>query len=104
MHEVRPIIGHDEEEWPYEITFDGGACEVRGRRVAGARVVVWGAIYDHEKRRVLANCSVALPRQHYAVFAKALGCLQALRWLSERAGEVRAARVASDNLAVIRFC
>ena len=37
---VNPILGHDEREWPYEITFDGGARELRGRRVAGTGVVV----------------------------------------------------------------
>jgi len=44
----------------YEVTFDGGAHEVGGRRVAGAAAILWGPDRDRPMAQ-LAVATVALP-------------------------------------------
>ena len=77
---------------------------VRGRRVAGVGGVVWGGADRDSARAVIAKATVAIPSQHYAAYAEAFGCRTALIWLVARGGYARAARVAGDNLAVVRYC
>ena len=99
-----PILGGLEREWPYEVTFDGGAREIRGRRLTGAGAIVWGPSDSDGIRAVIASCVVAIPGHHHAQYAEALGCAEAIRWLASHGGDNRSARVAGDNLSVIRYC
>jgi len=99
-----PIVTGHEREWPIEISFDGGARLVNGRRVAGAGVVVWGPLDLEGTRSVMARAVVAIPSHQHAAYAEAYGCYTALRWVVERGGDARTVRIAGDNLAVLRFC
>ena len=102
--ELGPILGGHGREWAYEIAFDGGARLVRGRRVAGAGVVIWGPLNGDGQRRVVARAVIAMPGQGRACFAEAYGCRVALLWVAGRGGAARTVRIAGDNLAVIRYC
>ena len=77
---------------------------VRGRRVAGAGVVVWGHMNRTGQRRVIARAVIAMPGQGHAWYAEAYGCRVALQWVADRGGFSRAVRIAGDNLAVVRYC
>ena len=65
----------------YELAFDGGAREVRGRRVAGAGVAIFGRHGANGELQVIARGAIALPAQAYAQYAEAYGCRVALQWL-----------------------
>jgi len=97
-------LGRADAMWTYEISFDGGAREVRGRRVAGAGVAIFGARGADGVRQRVAGCAIALPQQHSAQYAEAYGCRAALLWLAARRDRVRCARIIGDNLAVVRYC
>ena len=102
--DLGPILGGHGREWAYEITFDGGARLVRGRRVAGAGVVVWGHMDKAGQRRVIARAVIVMAGQGRACYAEAYGCRVALLWVADRGGIARAVRIAGDNLAVVRYC
>ena len=55
-------------------------------------------------REVLARTTVALPDVQHAQEAEAWGCCVALELLEAANPEIRRARVAGDNLAVVRYC
>ncbi|MFM7985672.1 MAG: hypothetical protein ACKPKO_40805, partial [Candidatus Fonsibacter sp.] len=101
---VSPVMGRDESEWSYEATFDGGVRAVNGRPVAGAGVVIWGAAQSDGTRPVLGRCRISIPRVASVLYAEAVGCGEALRWLAAHDVTVRLARVCGENLAVLRFC
>eukprot|EP00959_Pyramimonas_sp_CCMP1952_P210468 4404468-Pyramimonas_sp.AAC.1 len=57
-----PLPAADTAQWPYELTFDGGARRIgEGDKVSGAAAVLW----RHDPRRgyprVVAVAVVALP-------------------------------------------
>ena len=99
-----PFPSGQGRDWPIEITFDGGARAIGGRRVAGAGVVVWGPMNVDGTRHILGKATVAIPGQQHVASAEAFGCHTALRWVAQRGGEERAVRISGDNLAVVRFC
>jgi hypothetical protein len=88
---------------PLEVTFDGGARLVHGRRVAGAGAILWGEPDQAGLRTVLARALVALPGEEHAQVAEAWGCRLGLDLLRQWAPNDRRARVIGDNLAVIRY-
>jgi len=55
-----------------EVTFDGVACEVAGRRVAGTAAILWGPERNQPMSR-LAVATVALPHVPQAPEAEAWG-------------------------------
>ena len=59
---------------PFEVTFDGGARAVGGRRVAGAGAVLWAPGSDGGPSEVSAVAAVALSGERYAPRAEAEGC------------------------------
>ena len=88
------------------ITFDGGAREIRGRRVAGAGAILWGPPDLNGDRPRLRVASIALPGEQFAQVAEAwglrLGCLLLLGEGAGLDGE-RTALMSGDNLPVIRY-
>jgi len=87
----------------YEVTFDGGAREVAGRRVAGAAAILWGPGRNQPMAQ-LAVATVKLPHVSRAPEAEAWGGTPCTHLVAEGDGETRTARVSGDNLAVVRFC
>ena len=69
-----------------EVTFDGVACEVAGRRVAGTAAILWGPERNQPMSR-LAVATVALPHMPQAPEAEAWGGRLALTSLLRVAGQ-----------------
>ena len=88
---------------PLEVTFDGGARTLDGRRVAGAGAVLWAWDIAVGSMVRLAEVSVALPGETSAQLAEARGCALVLSLLRMVAGRGRRARVIGDILAVVRY-
>ena len=88
---------------PWEVTFDGGARLLHGRRVAGAGALLWGAPDAAGRRPILARARVALPAEEHAQVAEAWGLRLGLLLLRRQRPSDRRARVIGDNLAVVRF-
>ena len=98
-----PFPDVDTIQYPYEVTFDGGARNVDlARKVAGAGATLWYFPPDGEAPRHLASTVVALPGCDNAQVAEATACRAALALLTYTNGR-RAARVIGDNLAVVRY-
>ncbi len=87
---------------PFLVSFDGGARELRGSRVAGAGAALWGSPDPSGARRLLAEATAALPGVPHAQEAEAWGCAIALRLLSGLRPTSRLAVVVGDNLSVVR--
>ena len=98
------ILGGRNVEWPMEMTFDGGAREVNGRRVAGVGAVLWMIDGSTGGMRMIARAVIGLPGEAHAQVAEAYGCRVGLRMLMGTQCRIRAARVAGDNLNVVRYC
>ena len=91
-------------QWPYEVTFDGGARSIRDAdKVAGAGALLWRHDPHLGAPRVVAAVVVALPGDDNAQTAEAAGCRAGLALLPHVVGPVRGARVVGDNLAAIRY-
>merc|ERR1739836_366791 len=71
------------------------ACEVHGRRVAGAGACLWGPPARDGTREVVASALVPLPAEQHAQVAEAWGA---------RLAAMLIARVVGDNLSVVRYC
>ena len=104
VNEDACVLGDREAEWPLEMAFDGGAREVNGRRVAGVGAIIWGADVTGKGRRIVARAVIGLPGQAHAQVAEAYGCRIGLQMLADPQRRLRAARVAGDNLNVVRYC
>ena len=87
---------------PWEVTFDGGARAIRGRRVAGAGALLWGPPDASGRRVIRARATAALPAEEHAQVAEAWGLRLGLLLLRRLRPEDRRARIVGDNLAVIR--
>ena len=98
-----PVLGGPTADWDYEVSFDGGARDIDGHRVAGAAAVLWGPPAEGGDRPAVARTRLALPQEPHAQLAEAEGCGAALRLLRRLDPMHRAARVVGDNLAVLQF-
>ena len=89
----------------YEVTFDGGARCIDGRRVAGSGAVLWGPVEHDASRQRLGRIAIALPNQKTAPIAEAWGLKAAARLLHAQRvpRQRRSVRIVGDNLAVIRY-
>ncbi len=87
---------------PYEVTFDGAARTIRGPSIAGAVAVLWGRADERGGRQELARALVALPGEVGVTTAEAWGLRSGLQLLCEYGGEFRRARIAGDNVNVVR--
>ena len=58
---------------PFELTFDGGAREVRGERVGGAGATAWTVDPHTGLARCMVEATMALPRVANAALAEAGG-------------------------------
>ena len=98
-----PAPDTDTIQYPYEVTFDGGARHVdEGNKVAGAGATLWHFPPDGGEPQHLASVVIALPGCDNAQVAEATGCRAGLSLLPHTVGR-RAARVVGDNLAVVRY-
>ena len=87
---------------PWEVTFDGGAREIKGQRVAGSGAALWGN-RDHNGRiPLIATCLVPLPTEEHAQIAEAWGCRAALDMVRSHTPAGSRVTVTGDNLAVVR--
>ena len=107
-HEVTvrtaPFPDGDAAQWPLEVTFDGGARTVgESDKVAGAGATLWRHSLDGSAPRLIASCVIALPGSDNAQFAETSGCRAGLGLLPAADPDLRAARIAGDNLAVVRY-
>ena len=66
----RLILGA-EEQWPFEVTFDGGAREINGQSAAGAGAILWGPPQPNWSWPALARAWAALPSEPNAQVAEA---------------------------------
>ena len=98
------VLGGGDVEWAIEMAFDGGAREINGRRVAGAGAVLWMFDGCAGRMRLVGRAVIGLPGEAHAQVAKAYGCKVGLRMLMDMQCGTRAARVAGDNLNVVRDC
>ena len=83
------------------ISFDGGAREVRGRRVAGGAAILWG-IEDGARVPAVTRMWV-IPLGADSMVAEAWGARMGLELLEEE-GQAGPATVMGDNLPVVRYC
>ena len=86
-----------------EITWDGGAKEVDGVRVAGAAAILWGPSDRSGDRNPIAIASVSLPGQQWAPIAESYGLRLAVSLLLECSASPKTARMVGDNLAIVRY-
>ena len=54
------ILGGQGAEWPIEMTFDGGAREINGRRVAGAGAILWKSDGETGRMRMIRSKNVVV--------------------------------------------
>ena len=66
-----------------EMTFDGGAREVNGRRVAGAGAVLWMVDGSAGGMRMIAKAVIGLPGEAHAQVVEAYGRRVGLRMLMD---------------------
>ena len=86
-----------------EVTFDGGARAVGGRRVAGAGAILWGPAAADGARQPVARAVAALPAVSHTPEAEAWGCRIALELLAAAQPAIRHARVVGDCINVVRY-
>jgi len=99
-----PFPDSDKAQWPLEVTFDGGARTLDGdQKVAGAGATLWRHRRDGGPPDLVASCVIAIPGCDNAQLAEATGCRAGLGLLTLEDPSYRAARIAGDNLAVIRY-
>ena len=98
-----PYVMHAAHKFLWEVTFDGGAREVDGVRVAGAGAALWGQEDDQGRRQVVATARAALPGEEHAQVAEAWGGRLALQLLRTRASGHGRPQAVGDNLAVVRY-
>ena len=99
-----PFPDTDKAQWPLEVTFDGGARTLDGdQKVAGAGATLWRHRRDGGPPDLVASCVIAIPGCDNAQLAEATGCRAGLGLLTLEDPSYRAARIAGDNLAVIRY-
>ena len=89
----------------FQVTFDGRARTIDGRKVAGAHAILWGARGEQAYAQ-LASASATLPHVSCSQTAEVWGGRLAMLLLLQTRLEHgnRSARVAGDNLNVIRYC
>ena len=98
------ILGGQGAEWPIEMTFDGGAREINGRRVAGAGAILWKSDGETGRMRMIRRAVIGLPGEARAQVAEAYGRRVGLRLLLDIRSGTRVTRVAGDNFNVVRYC
>ena len=96
------VAGPTGNDHGLEVTFDGGARDVRGGRVAGAGAVLWGPPGESGERIRLATAWTALPAEQHAQLAEGEGCAAAARLVLAAGVAPISARITGDNLAVVR--
>ena len=104
MGDEQCVMGTRGREWPLEMTFDGGAREVNGRRVASAGAVIGKYDYRIGGMAVIRRAVIGLPGEAHAQVAEAYGCRIGLKMLLGVQCDIRAARAAGDNLNEVRYC
>ena len=72
--------------------------------VAGAGAILWKFKGETGNMVMMRRAVIGLPGEAHAQVAEAYGCRAGLRMLLDIRCEVRAARVAGDNLNVVRYC
>ena len=85
------------------ITFDGGAREIQGQRVAAGAAIHW----EHDQTGAWPPSSsgtAALPYHADSQVAEAYGALMALRLLAAITTPHSRVRICGDNLGVVRYC
>ena len=85
------------------ITFDGGAREVRGHKVAAGAAIHWEHSLGGEWA-ARSTCTAALPYQVDSQMSEAYGALMALHLLADIDTPHHRVRICGDNLGVIRYC
>ena len=97
------LVYHPGTDRDMEVTFDGGAREVRGRRVAGAAAVLW--LPDPLGGEMVPTCAVhiLLPGEEHAQVAEAWGLRGAVGLALYGTKGTTGNRITGDNLAVIRY-
>lgn len=89
----------------FEVTFDGGAREIDGQKVAGAGAALWSPTDHNGDRQRQQRTAMALPGEKHSPVAEAWGLRVAIDLLCNMRvpRSMRTARIAGDNLAVVRF-
>lgn len=85
------------------ITFNGGAREIQGQKVAAGAAIHW----EHDQASAWIPSSTgtaALPYHADSQIAEAYGALMALRLLAAAAARHSRVRICGDNLGVVRYC
>ena len=84
-----------------QITFDGGARSVEGRRVAGAGAALWQLSEGSWQLTHVAR--VPLPAEEHAQVAETWGAVAAIELLTYVPLHA-AALISGDNLNIVRYC
>ena len=100
-HGLGGNIGWSGEVGGTLVSFDGGAREVRGRRVAGGAAILWGIAGGVRVPAVTRMWVIPLGSD--SMVAEAWGARMGLELLDEE-GQAGPATVVGDNLPVIRYC
>ena len=99
-----PIPDQDRAQWPFEVTFDGGARSIADRaKVAGAGAILWRHSPTGGPPTRLASCIVAVPGSDSAQMGETTGCRAGLGLLQALHTHAHAARIVGDNLAAVRY-
>ena len=98
-----PSLSFEDAEWPWELTFGGGARTVRGHVTAGAGATLWRHEAGGGHPHLVAEAWAALPAGGGAQLAEAVGCRLALGLLRRVRCAIAAVRIVGDNLAVLRY-
>ena len=96
----------------YRISFDGGArhrspnnqLDSNGPRAAGAGAIVWGPADQRGRRDMLAQISLAEPRESSSLIAEALGLRVGMSLAHRVIGRPTSLEIVGDNLPVLRMC
>ena len=98
------ILGGGDVEWPIEMTLNGRAREINCRRVASAGAVLWMIDGRAGRMRMVGRAVIGLLGEAHAQVAEAYGCRVGPRMLMDMQPGTGAARVAGENLNVVRCC
>ena len=102
----------DKELAEYRISFDGGArhrspnnqLDPNGPRAVGAGAIVWGPADQRGRRDMLAQISLAEPRESSSLIAEALGLRAGMSLAQRIIGRPTSLEIVGDNLPVLRMC
>ena len=96
-----PVVEAEGLWWPLEMTFDGGARNIKQCDVCG-RGAILSDMHIGPVPKILAGTRIAIFGQRNSQLAETAACASGLALLLQCGSTVKRARVVGDNLAVIR--